>query len=423
MNKSTQDKSNKLFGTDRRVVALGIARMADALGNSFLIVVMPLYIASGSVSGNFLGLSESLITGLVLGLFGLVTSACQPFAGRLSDRAGKRQLFVLLGLILFTIANFSYVLAHNYLTLLVVRTIQGMAAALTITASLALVSELSLPGNRGGNMGVYNFFRLIGFGIGPLASGILIESGPFTLPMVGQINGFVAAFCVAAGGAFLSTVLVALLVLDPEETQPSTKSMAIRFRSQEPGRVLDPIFTLGLATFIMSLGFALLTSIEPEVNQRLSQGAFLFSVEFSMLIGALAIVQPLVGKASDCYGRKIFIVAGLIGLAPITLAQGMVTEPWQMILARALQGISAAMVFAPALALAGDLTEEGQTGAQLSVLTVSFGLGISAGTIISGYTIRFGFITPFAVGAGLAVLGIVLVQTQVPETKIDPVNH
>ena len=418
MDNNVQSDRKKLFGTDQRVVVLGIARMADAIGNSFLIVVMPLYIASGNVSGNFLGLSESLVTGLVLGLFGLVTSACQPFAGRLSDRVGKRQLFVLLGLALFTIVNFSYIMAHSYVSLLVIRTIQGMAAAFTITASLALVSELSVPGSRGNNMGIYNFFRLIGFGIGPMASGILIESGPYMLPWVGQVNGFVAAFCVAAGGALLSTVLVALMVRDPEETRPSRKSMVIRIRSRELDQMLDPIFTLGVATFIMSLGFALLTSIEPEVNRRLSQGAFLFSIEFSMLIGALAIMQPLVGRASDRYGRKIFIVAGLIGLAPITLAEGLVTAPWQMILARALQGISAAMVFAPALALAGDLAEEGQTGTQLSILSVAFGLGISFGTILSGYAIRFGFVAPFAVGAGLAVLGVFLVQTQVPDMKI-----
>lgn len=414
MNRIEERPDRELFGTDRRIIALGVARMADAMGNSFLIVVLPLYIASGQVSGSFFGFSESLITGIVLGLFGLVTSFCQPFAGRLSDRVGKRRLFVILGLILFTFANFSYVFADTYLSLLIIRTAQGVAAALTITASIALVSELSFIDSRGGNMGVYNSFRLVGFGIGPLASGALVEAGPYMLPGVGEINGFVAAFIVAAGAALVSTILVALLVRDPEKTQPNTEQIAIRIKSQVPGYFFDPIFALGLATFIMSTGFALLTSIEPEINRRLSQGPFLFSVEFSTLVGALALTQPLIGKASDLYGRKVFIVAGLIALAPITLAEGLVIEPWQMILARALQGISAAMVFAPALALAGDLAEDGQTGAQLSVLTVSFGLGISFGAVISGYAIRFGFVVPFAIGAVLALLGAVLVQTQVP---------
>lgn len=407
----------KLFGTDRRVVALGVARMADAMGNSFLIVVLPLYIVSGSVSGNLLGLSESLITGIVLGLYGVVSSVCQPLAGRLSDRAGKRQAFVVVGLVVFTAANFSYALVDSYVGLLAVRALQGASAAITITASLALVSEVSRPESRGGNMGVYNSFRLIGFGVGPLASGMLIEGGPYTLPFLGRIGGFGAAFYVAAAAALVSAVLVALMVRDPEETRPSTGRMVIRIRSRTPDRLLDPIFALGVATFIMSVGFALLASIEPAVNRRLSQGAFLFAVEFSTLIGAIALVQPFVGRASDRYGRKVFIVAGLACLAPVTLAQGLATQPWHMVVARALQGVSAAMVFAPSLALAGDLAEEGQAGAQLSVLTVSFGLGISFGALVSGYAIRFGFVTPFAIGAGLAALGAALVMSQVPRAR------
>ncbi len=73
------------------------------------------------------------------------------------------------------------------------------------------------------------------------------------------------------------------------------------------------------------------------------------------------------------------------------------------------------MVFAPALALAGDLTEKGQTGSQLSVVTMAFGLGISFGSFLSGYAIRFGYVVPFIVGAALAAIGILIVTTQVPK--------
>ncbi|PVW16560.1 MFS transporter [Marixanthomonas spongiae] len=391
--------------------------MADAVGNSFLVVVLPLYIASGEVSGDLFGLSETLITGIVLGLFGLVSSICQPLTGRLSDKLGKRRLFVLVGLFLFMIANFLYTFADSYALLLLIRTAQGIAAALTITATLALVSELSSENNRGGNMGVYNAFRLIGFGVGPLASGALVEGGPYNLPLIGSINGFVAAFALAALAALLSIILVAFFVRDPENTKPNNEKMIIHFKSSIPGKILDPIFTLGLATLFMSMGFALLAPIEIEVNERLSQGAFLFSIEFSALIVSMAILQPIIGKASDKYGRKVFIVIGLVCLIPIILFEGLATQPWHMITARTLHGISAAMVFAPALALAGDLAKKGQAGAQLSVLSVAFGLGISFGAFLTGFAIRFGFIVPFAIGAILAGIGAILVYTQVPRHK------
>ncbi|HZJ21124.1 MAG TPA: MFS transporter [Pricia sp.] len=132
--------------------------------------VLPLYIAGGEVDGQLFGFSETLISGIVIGLFRLVISICQPLTGRLSDRAGKRKFFVLIGLGLFMVANFMYSLAHSYWSLLAIRAAQGVAAAFTITATLALVSELSENTNRGSNMGIFNSFRLIGFGIGSLAS-------------------------------------------------------------------------------------------------------------------------------------------------------------------------------------------------------------------------------------------------------------
>ena len=408
-----------LFDLDRRVMALAVARMADALGNSFLIIVLPLYVASRATESEVLGLglSETFVAGFILALFGLVSSAAQPFAGRLSDRVGRRKIFVLVGLLAFGVTNFAFSFADSYLAMIAVRTGQGLAAALTITASVALVSELSTTGSRGGNMGVYNSFRLLGFGAGPLGAGFLVEGGPYDLGLLGAVSGYEAAFYVAAGAAFVSAALVVLLVEDPPDIEPTERKLAIRFLADAPARALDPIFTLGLATFFMSGCFSLLSTIEPQVNARLGQGPVLFAFEFAALIGALAVVQPLVGKASDRYGRKAFIMWGLVGLAPATLAQGLVTTPAAMIAARCVQGLAGACIFAPALALAGDLAEEGQAGAQLSVLTVSFGLGIAFGQLSSGSLIYFGFAVPFAFGGALALLGALLVLTQVREPR------
>jgi predicted MFS family arabinose efflux permease len=50
----------------------------------------------------------------------------------------------------------------------------------------------------------------------------------------------------------------------------------------------------------------------------------------------------------------------------------------------------------------------------LSVLTISFGLGIAIGQLIAGFFVQFGFVVPFAVGAVLATVGLGLVLTQVP---------
>jgi MFS family permease len=85
--------------------------------------------------------------------------------------------------------------------------------------------------------------------------------------------------------------------------------------------------------------------------------------------------------------------------------------------ARFVQGVAGAMVFAPALALAGDLAPEGQSGSTLSVLTMAFGFGVAAGPLAAGFLVAFGFVVPFAFGSVLAAVGAVLVWTQVEETR------
>ncbi len=396
------------------MLALAVARMADALGNSFLIIVLPLYVSSGTVAGGAFGLSTSMIAGIVLALFGIASSLTQPLAGRLSDRFGERKRFVLGGLVVFSLVNLSFVWASQYWMLFGLRVLQGIAAAFTITASLALVNEVSQSSSRGRHMGTYNSFRLVGFGAGPLLASLLVEAGPFALGGGVEVTGFQATFGVAAGAALVSAVLVGVLVRDPDDIIPAPRRVAIRLWDPA-GRGLDPILALGLATLVMAACFAMLSAIEPEVNARLNQTPVLFAVEFVALIAVLAVLQPFVGQASDSVGRKPFIVLGLVGLVPTTVLQGLVTVPWEMIAVRGAQGAAGAMVFAPALALAGDYTTRGQSGAQLSVLTVSFGLGIAAGQLTAGYFVQYGFGVPFAVGGVMAAGAVLLVVTQVRE--------
>jgi len=413
--------ATQLLGVDRRVLALALARMADAVGNSFLIIVLPLYVASEAVGGRIFGVPSSMIAGVVLALFGIASSIAQPVAGRLSDRMGRRKVFVIGGLVVLGAVNLAFVVATAYWHLFLLRVLQGVAAAFTITASLAIVNELSEPGSRGGNMGVYNSFRLIGFGAGPLLASVLLEMGPFALPGGLEVTGFEATFGVAAATAFLGTGLVGILVEDPEGTAPAPRRLSLRIWDRSGRRWgLDPIFALGIATLVMATCMALLSAIEPEVNARLGQGPFLFAVEFVALIAALAVFQPLVGRASDRMGRKRFILLGLLGLVPTTLLQGLVEAPWQMIVVRMLQGGAGALVFAPALALAGDHTAQGQSGAQLAVLTVAFGLGIAAGQLTAGFFVQFGFVVPFGIGSLLALGAAAMVAREVEEAKQTP---
>ncbi len=405
---------------DRRVLVLAVARFADAVGNSFLIVVLPLYIATGMVSGNALGLSQALVTGLVLSLYGFLNSLGQPFTGRLSDRTGKRKLYVLVGLAILTAANLLYVFVGSYVSLLLVRALQGVGVAFTIPSTIALVNEFSMNESRGENMGLFNTFRLLGVGLGPIVAGLIVEKGPYSLAVFGAdsiINGFDAAFITAGITVFVSYLLVTLFVSEPDRTKAAAaEDLTIRVLDRVGDNFLDPIFTLGLSALFMAIAIGLIATLEPMINDRLGQHTMWFGLQFGAFVLSQVVLQVPIGAASDRWGRRPFLLAGLGILIPTTLAQGMVTTSWGMLATRVGQGIAGALVFAPGLALAGDIASKRDSGTKLSVLTMSFGLGTAIGPLAAGYLVRFGFVVPFVFGAFLAVFGFLLVFTQVEET-------
>ncbi|MFB6227520.1 MAG: MFS transporter [Halobacteriales archaeon] len=440
---------------DPRILSLAIARMIGALANSFLVIVLPLYIGSELVtlpgfvgtaidfSGIEFTFTTELLIGIVLSLFGFLNSFGQPFTGALSDRTGRRKAFLLTGLTLVAIGSAGYVFFTDYVAILLMRALQGVGAAFTIPVAVALVNELSDPGERGGNFGLFNTFRLIGFGVGPLLAGGVVEAGPYEIGglAVGAIStaavtvsGFDAAFLVAVAGAAVSFVLIAVLIDDPEQTDTDAgEDISIRVRDPD-GPGLDPVFALGVATVVMALSIAIYAPLGNVINERLDQEPFLFSVQFGATVLANVFFQTPIGRLSDRYGRRPFLLFGFVLLLPTTIAQGfigvlavpfagvaVVDASLLMVIARFFQGVAVAAVFAPSLALAGDLAGEGQSGSTLSVLTVGFGLGIAFGTLFSGILVGFGFAVPFVVATAGGSVGLYLVWTQVEETVTDAV--
>jgi MFS family permease len=423
-----------LVGTDRRVLVLAMARMAGAAGNSFLIVVLPLYIGSGIVDidalvGQSVGIgaatitvTEPLLIGLVLSLFGFLNSVAQPFTGRISDRAGARKPFILSGIVLLGTGSGLYVVATEYWMLVTLRAIQGIGAALIVPSTVALINEYAgAATDRGGNFGVYNTFRLIGFGLGPAVAGLVVEAGPYTIGSV-TLSGFEAAFAAACAGAYLSFTLVFLFVSDTDESSADADTdLSIQMRGTD--RLLDPVFTLGLATIAMGICISLFATLQTEINLRLDQQPVWFGLQFGAVTIANVMLQVPVGTAADRYGRRPFLIAGFVILIPSTVLQGIVTDPVVMTAVRFGQGIAVALVFAPSLALAGDLAKKGASGSTLSILTMGFGFGVAVGPLASGILVSFGFLVPFVAGSVLAAIALVGVLTQVEETLPDEVTE
>ncbi len=390
------------LGINRAVLALSLARLGDAVGNSILFIVLPLYVAALPV--RWFPLPLPLRVGLVISLYGLVNTVLQPLMGALSDRIGRRKLLIQVGLAIMAAATLGFTLARHYGDSLVLRILQGIGVGVTIPSAMALMATITKLESRGSAMGVYSTSRMVGFATGPLLGGIVYHH-----------FGFQAAFLVAASFIALAMVMVHFWVADLRVVlDPQTASR--RFRVFDRDLLSAGVVGAGLATFVMAADFSMLAPLENEFNARLQQSAIGFGVAFSALMVSRLLFQIPLGRVSDRIGRRPLIVGGLLLMAPATALLGFVGSTLQLTLLRLLQGLASAGIAAPAFALVADLSKRGGEARQMSVVTMGFGLGIAVGPLIAGLLAVFLFELPFLVGGLLTLIAAYVVHRYVPET-------
>jgi MFS family permease len=397
------EKLAESMGANRAVVALSAGRLGDAVGNSILFVVIPLYVAR--LPSPWLPFSVPVRAGLVLSLFGIVNVVLQPYFSVLSDRLSMRKTLIQAGLLVMAASTFAYVFAGRFIDLLVLRALQGVGFAVTLPASMSLMAIITKPKTRGASMGVYSTARMLGLGLGPLMGGYLYDR-----------FGFDAAFYVGTGFILAALVLVQLWVREvlPPGGKGKREKRELRFLDRN---LLTPgVLGAGLAAFAMANAFSMITPLEREFNERLDQSAFAFGIAFSSVMVSRFLFQIPAGKLSDRLGRKPVIIAGLLVMAPFTALLAAAGSTDQLIFFRLMQGVGSAGVAAPAFALAADLSIAGGEGRQMSITTMGFSLGIALGPLLSGVLSAFSFELPFLAGSAILLAVAWIIHRHVPET-------
>ena len=106
--------------------------------------------------------------------YGLFLGGLILVGGSLSDRFGRRLMFVL-GVTIFALASVGCGVASNIHQLIVARSIQGAGAALLVPGSLAIISTSFDERSRGQAIGTWSGFTAITTAIGPVLGGWLVE--------------------------------------------------------------------------------------------------------------------------------------------------------------------------------------------------------------------------------------------------------
>jgi MFS family permease len=148
------------------------AGLVNNLNDGLTWGVFPLLFASRG-----LGLAA---IGLIKGLYPLLWGAGQLVTGRLSDTLGRKPLIVTGMLLQATAFPAALMLPHRPLVAGVVSAaLLGIGTAMVYPALIAAVADHTQPSWRAQGLGVYRFWRDLGYAVGAVIAGLL--AGPFGL--------------------------------------------------------------------------------------------------------------------------------------------------------------------------------------------------------------------------------------------------
>ena len=98
------------------------------------------------------------------------------FGGSLGDRYGRRRVFVL-GAVGFSVASVLCAVAPSSGLLIAARVLQGIAGAMLVPGSLAIVEASFHPDDRGQAIGAWAGWAGVSTAAGPFLGGALVDAG------------------------------------------------------------------------------------------------------------------------------------------------------------------------------------------------------------------------------------------------------
>jgi len=261
-----------------------------------------------------------------------------------------------------------FAFAGSFPLLLLARVFQGVAAAATWVAGMALLADLFPPGQRGKAMSTTFACANLGLFLGPAFAGWMARPwGPR------------GAFLVAAGLALVDALARITLMPGEPPVRPGGLGYLGLLRDGAV-RVFAGAMGLGAA-----LGAAMEALLPLYLSRRLGMDAVALGMAFTSTALASMLASPLVGHWTDRQGAAKPMRLGLVlGAALLLLAPHLAsrTAVFAFMLA---MGATCTLLMSPCGPALSRLVErkgESAYGSVFSLLNITFSMGIMAGPML-----------------------------------------
>ena len=342
--------------------------------------------------------------GVVMGAFAVGLLLCRAWLGKLADKR-SRKLVVLIGMGVVAIAPLGYLFVNSIPLLLLIRAFHGISIAAYTTGNSALIVDLSPAQKRGELIGYMSLTNPIGIAIGPAIGGFLQEQ-----------SGYIPLFLLASGLGLLG-FFFAFQVKEPRVTpnlNSNSDQVSVQPESDKFWQLLGkPAFRIpSLVLLLTGLVFGSVATFVAlyirEAQVDLNAGWFYTAAAMSSFG-----IRLVTGRASDRYGRGLFITGSLVcyGLGMLLLSQAQ--SAVYFLLAGLLEGAGGGTLIPMMIALLSDRSYAHERGRIFSVCIGGFDVGIAiAGPVLGTFAQQLGYQGIFSLSTGIALLALIIFVTQ-----------
>ncbi len=208
-----------------------------------------------------------------------------------------------------------------------------------------------------------------------------------------------------------------------QATQPAQPD-ASPTESPTPNRLEDGLYgkpallaMLGIALVVMlaSVDQTIVSTALPRIVADL-EGFDLYPWVVTSYLLTSTVCIPIIGKLSDLYGRKPFLLTAIALFVGSSAVAGLSWSMLVLILARAVQGIGSGMFLATAFTSVGDIFPQPERRARWQgMLASTFGLSSMVGPTIGGImTDMLGWRSVFYVNLPIGILALLVIWRTLP---------
>ena len=171
---------------------------------------------------------------------------------------------------------------------------------------------------------------------------------------------------------------------------------------------------VGLALFLAALDQTIVGTALPRIVAELNGLDFYAWVATGYLVSSTTLT-PIAGKLGDLFGRKPFLLGGMIGFVLASALCGQAQNMAELVGFRALQGVFGGVLFASVFATIGDLYPPAQRAKLQGVFGGIFGLASVVGPTVGGYlTDNLSWRWVFYVNVPVGILAIAVCFLTIP---------